>query len=159
MAYTNAGGEPRMPHSIPVMCLTAVLVTCAFSVFTGVGAAQRRTPVLDAAPGDTGRRITEDGLLANYFPARLKSAALLTLTGSVGGLTMSDTAIALQSEGFSVLNLSYFRGPGQNPNAELIPLEYFATALTWLRGRTRSGSRPSGDCRRIQRRRSCSGCR
>jgi uncharacterized protein len=57
---------------------------------------------------------------------------LLTLTGSVGGLSMNDTAIALQAERFTVLHLSYFRGPGQNQNAELIPLEYFATALTWL---------------------------
>ena len=58
---------------------------------------------------------------------------MLTLTGSVGGLTMTDTSIALQAEGFTVLLLSYFRGPGQNPNAELVPLEYFATALAWLR--------------------------
>ena len=45
---------------------------------------------------------------------------------------MNDVLIALQSEGFSVLLLSLFRGPGQNPNAELIPLEYFGTALAWL---------------------------
>ena len=57
---------------------------------------------------------------------------MLTLSGSVGGLTMNDMPIALQAEGFSVLHLSYFRGTRQNQNAELIPLEYFATALTWL---------------------------
>jgi hypothetical protein len=122
-----------MARLLPATCLAGVLATCDCFLFSGVGAAQQPRPVLDVPPGETGRRITEDGLLANYFPARLKSAALLTLTGSVGGLTMNDAAIALQSEGFSVLHLAYFRGPGQNPNAELIPLEYFAAALTWLR--------------------------
>jgi len=46
---------------------------------------------------------------------------------------MNNTAKALQAEGFGVLHLSYFRGPGQNAGLELIPLEYFATALAWLR--------------------------
>ena len=127
-----------MARTIPAAPLAALIALCSCFLFTGigftgVGSAQQRTPILDAPPGDTGRRITEDGLLANYFPASQKGPALLTLTGSVGGLTMNDVAIALQSEGFSVLHLSYFRGPGQNANAELIPLEYFATALTWLR--------------------------
>ena len=122
-----------MARLLPATSLAGVLATCACFLFTAVGGARQRGPVLDVPPGEMGRRITEDGILANYFPARQKSAAVLTLTGSVGGLTMNDVAIALQSEGFSVLHLSYFRGPGQNPNAELIPLEYFATALTWLR--------------------------
>jgi dienelactone hydrolase len=86
-------------------------------------------------PGETGRRITEDGLLANYFPAARRAPAVLLLAGSVGGLPpgMNNAAKALQSEGISTLYLSYFRGPGQNPRLELIPLEYFATALAWLK--------------------------
>ena len=122
-----------MARIVPATVVATVLATCACFLSIGTGAAQQRTPVLDAPSGDTGRRITESGLLANYFPARQKGPALLTLSGSVGGLTMNEVAIALQSEGFSVLHLSYFRGPGQNPNAELIPLEYFAIALGWLR--------------------------
>ena len=122
-----------MARMLPATSLAAVCATCTCLLFTNVGAVQQRAAVLDAPPGDTGRRVTEDGLLANYFPVGQKSAAVLTLSGSVGGLTMNDTSIALQSEGFSVLHLSYSRGPGQNPNAELIPLEYFAPALTWLR--------------------------
>ena len=97
------------------------------------GGTAEETAGTDVPPGDTGRRITENGLVANYFPSRQKGPALLTLSGSVGGLTMNDMPIALQAEGFTVLHLSYFRGPGQNQNAELIPLEYFATALTWLK--------------------------
>ena len=62
------------------------------------------------------------------------------LPGSVGGLAieMNNAAKALQSEGFSALHLSYFRGPGQYPRLELIPLEYFSTALAWLKRRKRS---------------------
>ena len=123
-----------MAPSVPATSLAVVLAICSFPLFTSADAAQSKTPpVLDVPPGDTGRRITEEGLLANYFPAGQKGPAVLALTGSVGGLTMTDTSIALQAEGFSVLLLSYFRGPGQNPNAELVPLEYFATALAWLR--------------------------
>ena len=107
-----------------------------FIHFMRVGAAQPRVPpVPDAPPGETGRRITEEGLLANYFPARNKGPALLLLGGSVGGLSpeMNNIAKALQKEGFSALHLSYFRAPGQNARLELIPLEYFAAALAWLR--------------------------
>jgi uncharacterized protein len=114
------------------MSIAVVFAACLFAQFARPAAQPSRPPVLDVPPGDTGRRITENGLVANYFPARQRGAALLTLSGSVGGLSMNDTAIALQAERFTVLHLSYFRGPGQNQNAELIPLEYFATALAWL---------------------------
>jgi dienelactone hydrolase len=46
---------------------------------------------------------------------------------------MNNAAKALQAAGFSALHLSYFRAPGQPANLELIPLEYFATAIAWLR--------------------------
>jgi uncharacterized protein len=114
------------------MSIAVVFAACLFAQFARPAAQPSRPPVLDVPPGDTGRRITENGLVANYFPARQRGPALLTLSGSVGGLSMNDTAIALQAERFTVLHLSYFRGPGQNQNAELIPLEYFATALAWL---------------------------
>ena len=92
-------------------------------------------PVVVAAPGETGRRITEDGLLANYFPGQRNGPALLTLGGSVGGLSTptNELSKALQSQGYGVLHLSLFRAPGQNPRLELIPLEYFEVALAWLR--------------------------
>ena len=123
-----------MERLLRATSLAAVLAICSFPRFAGADAAQSKTPpVFDVPPGETGRRITEEGLLANYFPGRQKGPAVLALSGSVGGLTMTDTSIALQAEGFSVLLLWYFRGPGQNPNAELVPLEYFATALAWLR--------------------------
>lgn len=111
----------------------AVLLLAMISA--AVFAQNRVPPIQVVPPGDTGRRVTNDGLLANYFPASRRAPAVLMLSGSVGGLNpeMNRAAIALQSEGFSALHLSYFRAPGQNPRLELIPLEYFSTALQWLR--------------------------
>ena len=111
----------------------AFVVASCVSVLEGQP--QNIPPVEMAPAGDTGRRITEDGLIANYFPSRERGPAILFLSGSVGGLSTpsNDASKALQTEGFSVLHLSYFRGPGQNPRLEMIPLEYFDTALAWLR--------------------------
>ena len=90
-----------------------------------------------AEPGPTGRRVGENGLLANYLPARnaRSGPAILVLGGSEGGIGRGAqrTAVALQAQGFSVLALSYHRAPGQPPHLERIPLEYFGTALAWLR--------------------------
>lgn len=87
-------------------------------------------------PGPSGRRIAEAGLLGNYYPGRGggRRPALLALGGSEGGLGEGSKrlALALQAEGFSVLTLSYHRAPGQPPHLELIPLEMFARAISWL---------------------------
>jgi uncharacterized protein len=112
-----------------------VAAVCSAVCSLGIAAAQQSIPPIQLAPpGDTGRRITEDGLLANYYPAQREAAAILLLGGSVGGLSplTNDIAKALQAEGFTTLHLSYYRGPGQSARLELIPLEYFASALAWL---------------------------
>jgi uncharacterized protein len=94
-------------------------------------------PVQVAEPGPTGRRIAENGLLANYYPGRGagRRPAVLLLGGSEGGIGGSGrrSALALQAEGFAVLNLSYYRAPGQPPDLAMIPLETFTTAIAWLR--------------------------
>ena len=113
-----------------------VAMPCSFLMVMAVAAAQPSAPPVQLAPpGETGRRVTEDGLFANYFPAPRKAPGLLILGGSIGGLSAptNDAAKALQAEGFSVLHLWYFRAPGQNARAELIPVELFDTALAWLR--------------------------
>jgi dienelactone hydrolase len=92
-----------------------------------------------AEPGATGRRVAEGGLLGNYFPGsgEGRRPAVLLLGGSEGGLGESTqrVALALQAEGFSVLQLSYHRAPGQPRDLEMIPLEYFSAAITWLQRR------------------------
>ena len=97
-------------------------------------------PVEFVDAGATGERVTEDGLLGNYYPAAGggQNPAILMLGGSEGGLTESSDALAqiLQKRGFSVLYLSYFRSPGQSEKLEMIPLEYFDTAIAWLKKRS-----------------------
>jgi dienelactone hydrolase len=85
-------------------------------------------------PGPTGRRVSESGLLGNFYPGRGtgRRPALLVLGGSEGGIGSKRTALALQAEGFSVLSLAYHRAPGQPPHLELIPLETFGSAISWL---------------------------
>ena len=113
------------------------LLTLLFLSIVGadLAAMGQGPPVQLAPPGETGRRITEDGLLGNYFPASQRGPAVLILGGSVGGLVAETNrvAAALQQEGISSLHLSYFRAPGQSPRLELMPLEYFDKALAWLR--------------------------
>ena len=113
----------------------AVLVVTSLLLHTAALPVQTKFPPVQVLPpGETGRRVTDDGLVANYFPAARKGPAVLMLPGSLGGLPpeMNNQAKVLQAEGFSVLYLSYFRAPGQNLRLELIPLEYFDTALSWL---------------------------
>lgn len=116
------------------MILRTVVAVVTLIVLSSESLAQISQAPL-TPPGDTGRRITDEGLLANYYPAPRQAPAVLLLGGSVGGLTpeMNNNAKALQAEGFTTLHLSYYRAPGQNPRLELIPLEYFATALRWLK--------------------------
>ena len=93
-------------------------------------------PVEIVEPGPTGRRVSESGMLGNFHPGRGtgRRPALLMLGGSEGGIGEGSkrTALALQAEGFSVLSLSYHRAPGQPPHLELIPLETFEAAISWL---------------------------
>lgn len=88
-------------------------------------------------PLPTGRRVTDDGIVANYFPGTGagKRPGILFLGGSEGGLSPGVTRMAkeLQSRGYSVLHVSYFGAPGQPPILSLIPLETFDRALGWLK--------------------------
>lgn len=90
-------------------------------------------------PLPTGRRVTDDGLVANYFPGTGagKRPGILFLGGSEGGLSAGVTRMAkeLQSRGYSVLHLSYFGAPGQPPILSRIPLETLDRALGWLKAR------------------------
>jgi dienelactone hydrolase len=88
-------------------------------------------------PLPTGRRVTDVGMVANYFPGTGagKRPGILFLGGSEGGLSPGVTRMAkeLQSRGYSVLHVSYFGAPGQPPILSLIPLETFDRALGWLK--------------------------
>jgi dienelactone hydrolase len=94
-------------------------------------------PVLVSDPGPGGRRVTDNGLVANYYPASGdgKHPAILLLGGSEGGIGPGVTrmATALHEKHFAVLNISYFRAPGQTERLALVPLETFDRAIDWLK--------------------------
>ena len=84
-----------------------------------------------------GERIDTGDVLGNFYPAKGSNngPGILLVGGSEGGLgdEMSRLAQALQSDGFSVLHLSYWRAPGQPERLEGIRLETFQRGLAWLR--------------------------
>lgn len=90
--------------------------------------------IVVAEPATGGERITEDGLLGNFYPAGEGAPGVLVLGGSEGGISPPVDAEAqeLQRAGFSALALSYWGADGQSPRLELVELEYFSTALDWL---------------------------
>lgn len=91
--------------------------------------------VQEPEPG--GRRITADGLIANYYPgSRAKPGpAILLLGGSEGGIGggAARQAHALVAHDFVVMQLAYFGAPGLPGKLNLVPLEYFQQAIAWLR--------------------------
>ncbi len=87
--------------------------------------------------------ITVSGLVGRYYapPVARNRAAVLLLGGSNGGFPDPKVATELARAGYPVLALAYFRGfTGGNLStlpAQLkgIPLEYFFTAIDWLKTR------------------------
>jgi dienelactone hydrolase len=90
--------------------------------------------------------VRERGLagMAFYPPGAGPHPAMIVLPGSGGGVPMAGgPAGGLASRGYVVLGLGYFNAEGLPPLLQNIPLEYFATAVEWLK------SQPSVDATRI----------
>jgi dienelactone hydrolase len=106
-----------------------------------------RMPVAVVDARSYGRRVNGDTWFGNYYPtdAREQRPGILVVGGSEGGLhdQVDRDARALAREGYSVLALSFFRGPGQPTQLALIPLEVFHSALDWL------GDQPLVDASRL----------
>lgn len=83
--------------------------------------------------------VEESGIVADLFvPADAKDGklpAIIVLGGSEGGLGAgaAHDAQLIASHGYVVLQLAYFDAPGLPKELGLIPLEYFKTAIGWLR--------------------------
>jgi len=87
-----------------------------------------------AGPGVSRTEVRDDGLVATLFrpPSPSPRPAVVVVPGSGGGVPEGSAAL-LASHGFVTLALAYFRA-GQLPDALAeIPLEYFGTAIHWLR--------------------------
>jgi hypothetical protein len=82
--------------------------------------------------------VTANGLVADlYAPAGAKGRlpAIIVLGGSEGGMgaaTARDARLIAQ-HGYAALQVAYFDAPGLPKELGLIPLEYFKTAIDWLR--------------------------
>jgi dienelactone hydrolase len=90
--------------------------------------------------------VRERGLVATalYPPGAGPHPAMIVLPGSQGGLPgPAGHAGGLASRGYVVLALAYFNAEGLPPLLQNIPLEYFATAVEWLK------SQPTVDAARI----------
>jgi dienelactone hydrolase len=78
-----------------------------------------------------------------YTPAGVESrSAVIVLGGSEGGLS-EGTAQLLAEQGFVTLALAYFGAPGLPNELSNIPLEYFDSAISWLK------LQPGVDAKRI----------
>jgi dienelactone hydrolase len=81
-------------------------------------------------------RVREQGLVGAFYQPTggAPSPGIIVLSGAGGGLpTAAQQPGGLASRGFSVLSLAYFAGEGLPPQLSRIKLEYFKTAIDWLR--------------------------
>ncbi|MBN8807426.1 MAG: alpha/beta hydrolase fold domain-containing protein [Sphingomonas sp.] len=99
------------------------------------------------APGPGGIQIEQQGVIGNWYAPAVGQVmpAILLLGGSEGGLSSGTDrmAQALHTAGFAVLQLAYYRAPGQSDALALIPLETFDHALHWI------AHQPGVDAKRI----------
>lgn len=123
--------------------LASLLIVIGALVLIGVGwftwmVNRPRTCAIEA-PGPTGTRVDEAGMLANFFPASgvRPEPAVLVVGGSEGGLSRNAKrdALALQAAGFNALQVAYHCAPGKPNGLVRVPLETFGQALDWLKRR------------------------
>jgi fermentation-respiration switch protein FrsA (DUF1100 family) len=99
----------------------------------GVGAAtefERRV----ATPGVTRQTIRTAGLVGTLFlpPGDGRFPTVIVVSGG-GGAVEEFKAAVLASHGYAAFALDYFAQPGLPRGLVNIPLEYFETAIGWLR--------------------------
>lgn len=117
------------------MCRGIIAFLLTIIISTGIN------PVCSASPSvapPTETAISEDGIVATLYTPTDVSGRLpgvITLGGSGGGLDEPTARYSrlIAQRGYLVLQLAYFGAPGLPKDLELIPLEYFETAIDWLR--------------------------
>lgn len=100
---------------------------------------------LFAGPGVSRTEVRDDGLVATFFRAAgvAPRPAVVVVPGSGGGVPEGPAAL-LASHGFGGLALAYFRAGHLPESLAEIPLEYFETAIRWLRRHEAVAGRPIG---------------
>jgi dienelactone hydrolase len=125
MRSIGAGGEPRGQTEPLTIHITA----------RGMGHAARASFTQRfLAPGVTRTEIHERGLVGALFtpPGPGPHPALVMLAGSGGGIFETRAAL-FAAHGYQALALGYFNAPGLPPRISGTRLEYFETALDWIR--------------------------
>jgi dienelactone hydrolase len=95
-----------------------------------------------AGPGVTRHLIRTDGLVGTLFlpPGPGPHPAVMVVSGGGGGIDEFRGAI-LASHGYAALALGHFAVEGRPRGLVNIPLEYFETAIGWMRAQTWFDSR------------------
>lgn len=120
---------------VGMLRFSSLIGICAIALAgcKGVPSAPAPAEIAQVAAPSASRLVDEAGVYGEYFPGAAGPAVLL-FGGSEGGLgkgARADAA-ALNAAGFSVLQIAFYRAPGQPENLELVPLETFDLALDWL---------------------------
>ena len=84
------------------------------------------------ASGVERRDIAESGIVGTLFTPGGGGPVVVVLAGSGGGL-MDRRAALFAAHGYTALALGYFGVPGLPDHISATPLEYFETALNWVR--------------------------
>jgi dienelactone hydrolase len=94
-------------------------------------------------PGTQVTDLREHGIVGVLYepPGAARGPAVVTLMGTGGGTL--DLSPLLAAHGYTTFALAYYNVPGRPEQLVEMPLEYFDSALTWLR------ARPSVDPARI----------
>jgi len=111
---------------------------------TGSGVAQARATLERrvAGPGVTRQPVRTAGIVGTLFlpPGDGPQPAVLVVSGGGGGIPEHRAAI-LASHGYAALALAYFNAEGLPRGLVNIPLEYFETAIRWMRSQPWLGDR------------------
>src|SRR5215218_3559833 len=85
-------------------------------------------------PSVTVREIREGGIVANLFlPAGDGPFPTIVVVGGSGGGFADGSAALYASHGYAALSLAYFNVAGLPAELLNIPLEYFESALAWVK--------------------------
>lgn len=117
-------------------CLGLVLLIVVFVAYLVIAKPWTRDVAIEA-PMTGGTRVTDGGMIANYYapPSNAKPGAVLVIGGSEGGLSDMANAMgaSLREAGYRALVLSYWGGPEQERELNGVPLERVAAGLDWLK--------------------------
>jgi len=93
----------------------------------------------DSADAEAAKsEVTGQGFVADFYSVdnSPKKLGILVLGGAEGGKP-DHLARVLAKEGYPVLSLAYFRATGTPDHLDMIPLEYLARAMRWLKNQKR----------------------